>query len=90
MYAGSPAVPGDRVYSVTVSYPGAPKRTFIADYGRKDWLDNRPCLYAGNHNGGPIGEVPDTDGVIEGMYSDYEVGGLFETSFMFSKYNNNC
>ena len=80
----------DRVYSVTVSYPGSPERTFIADYGERDWLDNRPCLYAGNQNGGPIAEVRGSGSVIEGRYRDYEVDGLFHTDFRFSKYNDKC
>ena len=89
-YAGSMVTPEDRKYSVTILYPDAPTRTFIADYGKKDWLDNRPCLYAGNQNGGPIAEVPGSGSVIEGKYTDYEVGGLFGTDFKFSKYNDNC
>ena len=80
----------DRIYSVTVAYPGAPERTFIANYGKRDWLDGRPCLYAGNSNGGPVAEVKGSGSVIEGRYSNYEVDGLFDTDFQFSKYNDNC
>ena len=80
----------DKIYSITASYPGAPERTFIADYGKRDWLDNRPCLYAGNRNGGPIWEVKGSSSVIEGKASDYKVDGLFDTDFQFSKYNDNC
>lgn len=80
----------NRSYSVTVSYPGSPKRTFIADFSTKDWSDHRPCLYAGNNNGGPIGEVPSFDGVIEGKASDYVVETLFGTDFLFSRYTSDC
>ena len=89
-YGDGTAAPSDRIYSITVAYPDAPERTFIADYGKKDWLDGRPCLYAGNHNGGPIGEVPGSDSVIEGKYSDYEVADLFATDYGFSKFEANC
>ena len=80
----------DRIYSITASYPGAPDRTFIARFGEKDWLDDRSCLYAGNHGAGPTGEVLGYDSVIEGKASDYVVGGLFDTSYKFSKFAANC
>ena len=89
-YGDGTAVASDRIYSVTVAYPNATERTFIADYGKKDWLDGRPCLYAGNHNGGPIGEVKDSGSVIQGKYSNYEVADLFATNYTFSKFKANC
>ena len=48
----------DRFYSLTVSYPNAPERTFVAKYDARDWFDNRPCLYAGDVDGGRVSEVP--------------------------------
>ena len=89
-YGDGTAQLSDRIYSVTASYPGAPERTFHADYGKKDWLDNRPCLYAGSHNAGPIWEVKGSDSVIEGKASDYEVDRLFDTDFRFTKFAANC
>ena len=89
-YGDGTAVASDRIYSITVAYPGATERTFIADYGKKDWLDGRPCLYAGNHNGGPIEEVPGSGSVIEGKYSDYEVADLFASDYGFSRFMANC
>ena len=80
----------DRLYSVTVSYPSAPERTFVAEYDERDWFDNRPCLYAGNSNGGSIREVCSSDSVIEGTASSYVVEDLFNTDFEFSKYSSDC
>ena len=80
----------DRLYSVTVSYPSAPERTFVAEYDERDWFDNRPCRYAGNSNGGSIREVCSSDSVIEGTASSYVVEDLFSTDFEFSKYNSDC
>ena len=57
----------DRFYSVTVSYPNAPERTFVAKYDERDWFDNRPCLYAGDADGGCVSEAPTSDSVIEGQ-----------------------
>ena len=89
-YGDGSVVESDKKYTVTTSYPGAQNRTFVADYGKRDWLDNRHCLYAGNRNAGPIGEVKGDDSVIEGKAGDYVVAGLFSTDFTFSKYNGNC
>ena len=89
-YGDGSVVKSDKKYTVTTSYPGAQNRTFVADYNKRDWLDNRHCLYAGNHNAGPIGEVKGYGSVIEGKANDYVVAGLFSTDFTFSKYNGNC
>ena len=80
----------DRFYSLTVSYPNAPERTFVAKYDERDWFDNRPCLYAGNADGGRVSEVPSSDSVIEGTASSYVVQDLFSADFEFSKYNRDC
>ena len=31
----------DRFYSLTVSYPDAPERTFVAKYDERDWSGGR-------------------------------------------------
>ena len=80
----------DRFYSVTVSCPNAPERTFVAKYDERDWFDNRPCLYAGDADGGCVSEVPTSDSVIEGTASSYVVQDLFSTDFVFFKYNRDC
>ena len=48
-----------------------------------------PCLYAGNSQGGPIYEVENpNDPVIEGVYKDYRVQGLFEESqYVFAQFD---
>ena len=49
---------------------------------------DQPCIYAGNRQGGPIHEVLDpNDPVIEGTYRDYVVDGLFETEYVFGRFN---
>ena len=89
-YGGRTVGKSDKKYMITIFYPGAPKRTFVADYGDRDWYNNRHCLYAGDREGGKSGEVSGYDSVIQGKSSDYIVDGLFSTDFEFSKYNGKC
>ena len=56
-------------------------------------FESKKCLYVGNRQGGPIGEVEDpNDSVIEGSYQDYVTGGAFMTKFTYAvfKESNNC
>jgi hypothetical protein len=48
-------------------------------------FEEGPCLYVGNRQSGPIGEVADpNDGVIENIYSDYMVDSAFsEENYAF-------
>ena len=80
------------IYEVTVKHPDSSPRTFLADLGDSTW-DNRrsPCLFAGNSFGGSIWEAPKRfQSVIEGTPEDYEVGGLGEHDFTFTKYISDC
>lgn len=75
----------DVPFVVTVAHPLASPRSFIADLFPHTWdRAQKPCLYAGNSQGGPIstvGSLPD-DPVIEGRYYEYEVtDGIFGSSF---------
>ena len=81
------------IYSVTL-YPDDDNntRSFLAERGSDTW-DNRkkPCLFAGDNNGGPIWEAPKEYGsVIEGTTKDYEVEDVFGSTFTFSKYTSDC
>ena len=79
----------DDDYIITVNYPGSPPRSFIGLAFSVTWeLGQRPCLYVGNSQAGPLGETVDpNDSVIEGTYQDYEVSSLFSSDFVFSRFN---
>ena len=71
------------MYSVTVDPPQAAARTFVADLIGLTWDKTpKPCLYAGNsQGGGPVG-----NSVIEGKYFEYEVtGGMFGSNFTYNR-----
>ena len=49
--------------------------------------ENGVCLFVGNKQGGPIGEVErPNDPVIEGDYRDYIVDSRFDTDFKYSTF----
>lgn len=75
-------------YNVTVEYPGVPARTFIGDLYHRIWDRTlKPCLYAGNSQGGPIYEGNfASDSVIEGEYFEYKVtDGIFGANFRYNR-----
>ncbi len=82
----------DQLYVVTVTHPttGSTRR-FIAEFGRQIWdLSNKDCLYAGNIQGGRLGDIDDasvSDSVVEGRYSQYVVDGLFDYDFDYFHFN---
>ena len=45
-----------------------------------------PCYYVGSSQGGRTGEREENDSVIEGYYTDYEVGSLFDDDFVYSQF----
>ena len=51
-------------------------------------FEERPCLYVGNSQAGPLGErdVDPNDSVIEGSYMDYRVDSMFSSDFKFSHF----
>ncbi len=57
-------------------------------YGLTWEFKDGPCLYAGNRQAGPIAEVdrPD-DPVIDGLYSEYKVDGLFTTTYKYGRFD---
>ena len=78
-------------YNVTVlSFPEASARTFVAALFQRTWDRTlKPCLYAGNAQGGPITEVPGVDSVIEGEYFEYAVAdGIFGSNFTYNRLQN--
>ena len=64
-------------------------KTFTGLHYDLTWeFDDAPCLYSGNRQGGPIGEVREpNDPVIEGIYTEYIVSGLFETAYIYGRFN---
>ena len=77
-------------YNVTVSFPEATARTFVASLFQYTWDRTlKPCLYAGNAQGGPITEVAGDESVIEGKYFEYAVtDGIFGTNFTYNRLQN--
>ena len=71
-----------------VDPPQSPARTFVAELYRRTWERTlKPCLYAGNSQGGLISEVAGDASVIEGEYFEYEVtDGIFGTSLLIIVY----
>ena len=85
-YSGEQALPEHFV--VTVSPPNKPARRFIAVRFSHNW-DNSPgpCMYVGNSQGAPSGEVTDpNDSVIEPNYRSYRVDSLHNTRFTFNQF----
>jgi len=81
----------DVPFLVTVDHPEAPARSFVADLFQSTWdRPQKPCLYAGSSQGGPISDVGlPNDSVIEGSYFDYEItDGIFGSSFKFNRLQN--
>ena len=77
----------DNLYVITVNPDGSQIRQFVAEKYRRAWDNSEQvCLYAGNSQGGPAAEYGFRDSVIEGSYSQYGVGGLHETDFEFSRF----
>lgn len=73
-----------------VDHPDTPARSFVADKFQRTWDKTlKPCLYAGNSQGGPISEVVNSvtsDSVIEGEYFEYEVtDGIFGSNFKYNR-----
>ena len=82
----------DQLYVVTVTNPNTGStRRFIAEFGGQVWdLSNKDCLYAGNIQGGRLGDIDDasvSDSVVEGRYSQYIVDGLFDHDFDYFRFN---
>ena len=74
---------------MTVSHPLSSPRSFTGVLYDLTWeFESKQCLYVGNRQGGPIGEVDDeNDSVIEGSYQDYRTGGPFDTDFVYSHFD---
>ena len=62
-------------------------RSFVAELFQRTWDRTlKPCLYAGNSQGGPISEVANDASVIEGEYFEYKVAdGIFGTRFTYNR-----
>lgn len=87
--------PVENLFNVTV-FPvdsqdpniGLTPRSFLGDLFQRTWDNSREeCLYIGNGQAGPSGELFDSfrDSVIEGRYTDYVVPSLFETDFAYDR-----
>ena len=92
-YTGSAVglTPGYPAYTVTVGDPSTSEsHRFVSVLIPRLWNHEAgQCLYAGNSRGGPTGGSPPVSmgSVIEGEYSDYKVGNLFNTVFTYTQFN---
>ena len=75
---------------VTVSpVDSSPPRQFLAERQAQTWAKSpNTCFYAGDGQGGPSGAGQPDDSVIQGDYSNYRVGGLFQHEFRYAKFAN--
>ena len=73
-------------YRVRVEPRLIPPRSFVAKLFKRTWDRTlKPCLYAGNSQGGPISEVANDASIIQGGYFEYKVAdGIFGTSFTYN------
>lgn len=81
------------LFLMSVTYPGAPVRSFVAELIDWDWLGDTSvsCLYAGNGNAGPTAEHQrQNDGVIMGFYMDYRVQSMFDHAYTYSQFESSC
>ena len=87
-FTGTVDVPNADLHIITVIPAEGSPRRFLASLNSIDWDKRaRPCYYAGNAQGGPWGIGPNFP-VIQGRYTDYRVGGLFDHEFVFAQFEN--
>ena len=85
--------PNDPAFYMTINntYPdSSTERTFVAVLQDRSWERTRvPCLYAGNRQAGPIGDIPEdevpNESVIEGEYTDYIVTSEYASDCTYCK-----
>ena len=49
---------------------------------------HQTCYYVGNSQGGPEKSRDQNESVIEGSYKDYETSGLFDTDFLYERFED--
>ena len=83
----SPPANITNAFRVTIEPQISPRRSFVAELFQRTWDRTlKPCLYAGNSQGGPISVVANDASVIEGEYFEYQVSdGIFGTSFNYNR-----
>ena len=76
---------------MTVKHPSSDARTFVGFKYDVTWeWKLKHCLYVGDRQGGPAGEVRDDGSVIEGSYEDYIVDTAFGTQFEYAVFDRMC
>ena len=81
----------DRLFVISVQPPSGQTRRFVGELYRRTWDKSlEPCYYAGTAQGGAIREFANSprDTVIEGRYRQYQVQGLFQTEFTYSRFDS--
>ena len=79
----------DNDFIITVNSPESSPRSFVGLGYSVTWeFEQRPCLYVGSSQAGPLGEIVEpNDSVIEGTYKNYEVDSIFSPDFDFSRFD---
>jgi hypothetical protein len=85
--------PNDPAFYMTIpnTFPDPTTvRTFVAVLQDRSWERTRvPCLYAGNRQAGPIGDIPEdevpNESVIEGEYTDYIVTSEYASDCIYCR-----
>ena len=81
----------EKYYTVEVHYPMSPVRSFVGYMFDVTWeWKHKHCVYAGDRQGGPAGEVAKDGSVIQGTYEDYVISDRFETQFKYGVFEGAC
>ena len=86
-----PEFASETFYTVNVKPPSSPMRSFVGYIHDVTWEWKRKhCLYVGDRQGGPAGEVLNDDSVIEGTYRDYIIDTAYGTDYKFDVFDHQC
>ena len=82
----------DGVSNVQVYYRGYKSyRNFAAVFLPLVWDHSATgCYYAGDSQGGPERNNNPVNSVIEGHYSQYIMDGLFDTEFLYNRFDDSA
>ena len=80
----------EELFVITVNPMDSQQRRFVAELYDQVWDTTLGvCFYAGSIQAGPVAEIDEpNDSVIQGVYSDYHVSGLFDSEFMYSQFSD--
>ena len=81
----------EEFYNVTVKPSSPDARSFVGIKHHVTWeWKEKDCLYVGDRQGGPAGEVERDGSVIEGNYQDYIIDTPYGTQFKYNVFDFVC